>query len=69
MGICVACCKCRQKAKCRTIKTKEQVRMKYREYKKKKIPLKSCRFFFSSETSRSFLGIAGLSVGGKAAEA
>ena len=43
MGVCVACCKCRQKAKWRTIKTKEQVRMKYREYKKN--PFKGLQIF------------------------
>ena len=30
MDVCVACCKYRQKAKCRTIKTKTQMRIKYR---------------------------------------
>ena len=40
MDVCVVCCKYRQKAKSRTIKTKNQVGMTYiqstREYKKKK---------------------------------
>ena len=30
MGVCVVCCKWRQKEKCRTIKTKTQVRLQYR---------------------------------------
>ena len=30
MDVCVVCCKYRQKANCRTIKTKNEVRMKYR---------------------------------------
>jgi hypothetical protein len=38
MDVCVACCKQRQKEKCRTIKTKETSRMKFEqstgEYKK-----------------------------------
>jgi hypothetical protein len=38
MDVCVVCCTYRQKAKCRTIQTKKQIRMKYekstREYKK-----------------------------------
>ena len=34
MDICVVCSKYRQKAKCRTIKTDNQVRMKYRQYKR-----------------------------------
>jgi hypothetical protein len=36
MDVCVMCCKKRQKAKCRAVKRKKLVRMKYRVQKNKK---------------------------------
>jgi hypothetical protein len=39
MDLCFVCCKSRQKAKRRTIKTKKEVRIKYKENTKRK----SCR--------------------------
>jgi hypothetical protein len=41
MGVCVVCCN-DKKAKCRSIKTKTQVRMKYRVYDNaKEIPVET----------------------------
>ena len=45
MDVCVVCCKYRRKAKCRTIKTKKQVRMKYRVQKNTKKNRGWCEIF------------------------